>query len=88
MPGLPAALPCILKSIPALLILTQRAAGTHVYVASSPDFDISTGVSGTLFPRDRDVRTKQITYDANVAVRLWNISEAPYQSRTVLRQTG
>jgi retinol dehydrogenase-14 len=65
--------------------LTERAAGTPVYVASSPDFD---GVSGKLFLRDRDVRTKQITYDADVAVRLWNISEALYKSRTALPQTG
>ena len=36
------------------------------------------GVSGKLFLRDRDVRTKQVSYDADLAVRLWNISEALY----------
>ena len=45
---------------------------------SSPDLD---GVSGRFFLRCRETHTKQITYDNSVAVRLWNMSQALYESR-------
>lgn len=76
--GLPAAVPWLLKRIPSLLAFPEGAARTPVYVASSPDLD---GVSGRFFRQSRETRTKQITYDNSVAVRLWNMSQALYGSR-------
>src|SRR5271154_3859828 len=78
MRGLPAAVPWLLKRIPSLLAFPEGAARTAVYAASSPDLD---GVSGRFFLRCRETRTKQITYDNSVAVRLWNMSQALYESR-------
>jgi retinol dehydrogenase-14 len=77
MRGLSAAVPWLLKRIPSLLALPEGAARTPVYVASSPDLN---GVSGRFFNRCRETRTKQITYDNNLAVRLWNMSQAIYES--------
>ena len=39
------------------------------------------GVSGRFFRQCREAHTKQITYDNSVAVRLWNMSQALYESR-------
>jgi retinol dehydrogenase-14 len=68
----------LLKRIPSLLAFPEGAARTAVYVASSPDLD---GVSGRFFRECRESPTKQITYDNSVAVRLWNMSHALYESR-------
>ena len=76
--GLHAVLPWIVKRIPSLLAFPERAAITPVYVASSPDLD---GVSGRFFLRCRTTRTKDITYDIDVARRLWTMSKAMYESR-------
>ena len=78
MRGLPAAVPWLLKRIPSLLAFPKGAARTPVYVPSSPDLD---GVTGKFFMRCRETRTKQITYDTSAAVRLWNLSQALYESR-------
>src|SRR5216683_7025538 len=76
--GLPTVFPWIVKRIPLLLAFPERAAITPAYVASSPDLD---GVSGRFFLRGRTTRTKNITYDIDAAHRLWNMSEAMYESR-------
>jgi NAD(P)-dependent dehydrogenase (short-subunit alcohol dehydrogenase family) len=76
--GLPAVLPWIVKRIPSLLAFPEGAATTPVYVASSPDLD---GVSGRFFLRGQTTRTKNITYDIDVARRLWSKSEALCESR-------
>jgi hypothetical protein len=78
MQGLSAGVPWLLKRIPFFLAFPERAARTPVYVASSPDLG---DVSGRFFLRCRERRTKQITYDDGVAVRLWNMSQALYQNR-------
>jgi len=78
MRGLHAAVLWLLKRIPSLLALPEGAASTPVYVASSPDLD---GLSGRFFLRCRETRTKPITYDNSVATRLWNMSQALYESR-------
>jgi len=78
MRGLPVAVPWLLKRIPSLLAFPERGARTPVYLASSSDLD---GVSGRFFRQCRETHTKQITYDSTVAVRLWNISRALYESR-------
>ena len=79
MRGLHAVFPWLLKRIPLLLAFPERAARTPIYVASFADLD---SVSGRFFLRCRKTCTKQITYDTDVAVRLWNMSEALYESRT------
>jgi NAD(P)-dependent dehydrogenase (short-subunit alcohol dehydrogenase family) len=76
--GLPGVMPWIVKRIPSLLAFPERAAITPVYVASSPDLD---GVSGRFFLRCQTTRTKNITYDIDVARRLWIKSEALCESR-------
>jgi NAD(P)-dependent dehydrogenase (short-subunit alcohol dehydrogenase family) len=76
--GLPAAVPWLLKRIPSLLAFSEGAARTPLYLASSPDLD---GVSGRFFRQCRETGTKQITYDNSVAIRLWNMSQALYESR-------
>ena len=78
MRGLHAVFPWLLKEIPGLLAFPEHTAETAVYAASSPDLD---GVTGRFFLRCRETRTKQITYDNSVAVRLWNMSQALYESR-------
>ena len=85
MRGLPAAFPWLLKRIPSLLAFPEGAARTPVYVASSPDLD---GVSGRFFRQCRETHTKQITYDKGVAVRLWNMSQALYESRAAEAPKG
>jgi len=52
--------------------LLEECSGSAVYVASSPELD---GISGRFFLRRRERRTKRITYDADVAARLWSVSE-------------
>jgi NAD(P)-dependent dehydrogenase (short-subunit alcohol dehydrogenase family) len=71
--GLPAVFPWIVKRIPSLLAFPERSAITPVYVASSSDL---IGVSGRFFLRCRTTCTKRITYDIDVAARLWSMSEA------------
>jgi hypothetical protein len=78
MRGLHAVFSWLLKEIPYLLALPEHAARTPVYAASSPDLD---GVTGRFFLRCRETRTKQITYDIDVSARLWNMSQALYESR-------
>ncbi len=78
MRGLPAAVPWLLKRIPSLLALPEGAASTPVYVASSPNL---ARLSGRFFLRCRETRTKRITYDNSIATKLWNISQALYESR-------
>jgi len=78
MRGLPGLFPLLLKRIPLLLEFPERAARAPVYVASSPDLD---GVSGEFFLRCQKTCTQQITYDSDVAIRLWGMTEALYERR-------
>jgi NAD(P)-dependent dehydrogenase (short-subunit alcohol dehydrogenase family) len=72
MTGLPSLFLKLVKRIPFLFVYPERGARTPVYVASSPDID---RVSGRFFLRCRAVGTKPITYDHEVAARLWAVSE-------------
>ncbi len=63
-----------------LIRLTQRfgltpAAGarTSIFLASSPAM---AGVTGRYFVREREVRSSPITYDRELAARLWEVSAA------------
>jgi retinol dehydrogenase 12 len=51
----------------------EVSARTGVYLALSPEME---GVSGQYFHHDRPARSKPITYDVQIAARLWAVSEA------------
>lgn len=70
--GLSRLFPLFMKNIPFLFAAPEIGARTSVYLASSPDV---AGVSGRFFMRSRDIPSKPISYDRNVARRLWDISE-------------
>ena len=75
MSGLPALIPFVMKRIPFLLgdpRYPEQGAKTLDYAASSPSLE---GVSGRFFLRRGERPTKPITYDENVARRLWSVSE-------------
>jgi NAD(P)-dependent dehydrogenase (short-subunit alcohol dehydrogenase family) len=71
--GLPALLSFLIRKLPLLLAYPEQGARGPVYVASSP---VLAGVSGRFFLRCRETRTNPITYDPEVAARVWEISEA------------
>ena len=70
--GLPALFPLVMKRIPFLFTAPSRAAGTPVYLASSPE---AASVSGGFFMNKRQISSKPISYDLDAARRLWTISE-------------
>ena len=72
MSGLPGLFPRLMKRIPFLFVSPEQGARTSIYVASAPDL---AGISGHYFLRCRERRTKPITYNADVAARLWSVSE-------------
>jgi NAD(P)-dependent dehydrogenase (short-subunit alcohol dehydrogenase family) len=51
----------------------EVSARTGVYLALSPEME---GVSGQYFHHDRPARSKSVTYDVQIAARLWAVSEA------------
>jgi retinol dehydrogenase 14 len=51
----------------------EESARTAVYLATSPDME---GVTGQYFFHDRPARSKAVTHDADIAARLWSVSEA------------
>src|SRR5579859_1761057 len=50
----------------------EKSAQTAVYLATSPEVE---GVTGQYFFKSRPARSKRITYDREVAARLWAVSE-------------
>lgn len=50
----------------------QKGARTLVYAASSPELD---GVSGKMFFKGRELKTRPVTHDAQIATELWNVCE-------------
>src|SRR5437660_704768 len=50
----------------------EKSARTAVYLATSPEV---AGMTGQYFFKGRPARSKRITYDREVAVRLWALSE-------------
>jgi NAD(P)-dependent dehydrogenase (short-subunit alcohol dehydrogenase family) len=72
MQGLPALFPLVMKRIPFLFTGPARGARTSVYLASSPEV---ASISGRFFMNNREMRTKPVSYDIEVARRLWEISE-------------
>lgn len=72
MGGPPGLLLRIIMRIPFLLNHAATGARTSVYAASSPELD---EVSGRFFLKERARRTRSITYDVEVARKLWRVSE-------------
>ncbi len=72
MHGLPGLFPRVMKRIPFLFVDPEQGASTSVYLASSAEV---AGISGRFFLKRRDTRSKPITYDLDVARRLWDTSE-------------
>jgi len=72
MDGLPALFPMLIKNFP-FFGTPEKGARTSIYLASSGDV---AGVTGRFFLRCREVRTKPVTHDLDVARRLWSVSEA------------
>ncbi len=70
--GLPGLFPQVMKRVPFLFVNPEKGARTSVYLASSAEV---AGISGRFFLKGQDTRTKPITYDVDVARRLWETSE-------------
>jgi NAD(P)-dependent dehydrogenase (short-subunit alcohol dehydrogenase family) len=70
--GLQGLYPLVMRRIPFLLRYPEQGAKTLDYAASSPSLE---RVSGRFFMRRGERRTKPITYDENVARRLWSKRE-------------
>ena len=73
MHGLPRLFPMLMKRIPFLFVPPAKGASASVYLASS---DEVSGVSGRFFLGRREVRTKPVSYNLQIARRLWDISES------------
>jgi hypothetical protein len=80
--GLAALFPRVLKQIPFMFGLPEGGGRPIVYAATSPTL---AGVTGRFFLRDRDTRTKPITYDKEVAEKLWSATEALCEDRRTER---
>jgi NAD(P)-dependent dehydrogenase (short-subunit alcohol dehydrogenase family) len=51
---------------------TEKGAATAIYLASSPDVE---GVTGKYFANCKEVRSGKLSYDVDLAKRLWDVSE-------------
>ncbi len=81
--GLPSLFPRVMKRIPFLFVDPEKGASTSVYLASSAEV---AGLSGRFFLKSRETRTKPITYNVDVARRLWEVSEQLVTSRNKGRE--
>lgn len=70
--GLAALFPLVMKRIPFLFATPEVGARTSIHLASSPDV---AGVTGKFFMKCREVVTKPVTHDRDLAMRLWKVSE-------------
>jgi NAD(P)-dependent dehydrogenase (short-subunit alcohol dehydrogenase family) len=69
--GLPGLFPKLMKRLP-FFVSAELGARTSIYLACSLEV---AGLSGRFFFHERERRTKPVTYSADVARRLWSISE-------------
>ena len=72
MRGLPALFPRLMMRIPFLFHDAAAGARASVYVASSPELN---DVTARFFVKERARRSRPITYDVEVARKLWRVSE-------------
>lgn len=59
----------VMKRLP-IFGSVQKGARTLIYAASSPELD---GVNGKMFFKGRELKTKPVTHDAQIATQLWNV---------------
>lgn len=85
MRGLPGLFPRFIKRIPLLLASPEKGARTLIYSASAPEL---AGISGRFYLRGREHRTRKITYDTELAARLWAVSEELVGLKTPKRMPG
>jgi NAD(P)-dependent dehydrogenase (short-subunit alcohol dehydrogenase family) len=71
MTGLPSLFPRVMKLLP-LFRPPEVGARTPIYVASSPDIE---GSTGQYYVKCKPAHSKPITHNAEVAARLWTMSE-------------
>jgi retinol dehydrogenase-14 len=69
--GLPGLFPKLMKRLP-FFVSAELGARTSIYLACSLEV---AGLSGRFFFHERERRTKPVTHSADVARRLWSISE-------------
>jgi NAD(P)-dependent dehydrogenase (short-subunit alcohol dehydrogenase family) len=74
--GLAALFPLFMQNFP-FLASPEKGARTTIYLASSPEV---AGITGRFYFRCREMRTKPITHDVDIARRLWGVSAALCQS--------
>ena len=55
------------------LLSPEQGAETSIYLASSPEVE---GVTGKYFVKKQPVQSNEVSYDTEVAQRLWQVSEA------------
>lgn len=72
MRGLPGLFPRLIKRIPFLLASPEKGAQTLIYATSALEL---AGISGRFYLRGGEHRTRKITYDTELAARLWAASE-------------
>ncbi len=70
--GLPALFPTFMKRIPYLFADPKESARSLVYLAASQEVS---GISGKFFLKKKETRSRPISYNPEVARRLWEISE-------------
>jgi NAD(P)-dependent dehydrogenase (short-subunit alcohol dehydrogenase family) len=92
MSGLPRLFPLLMKRIPFLFHSPEVGARTLIYAATSSEI---AGVSGRFFLKCRERKSKAVTYNSDVAARLWKISDEmcgggcdKYISSRQARETG
>jgi len=51
----------------------EKGAQTAIYLATSPEV---AGITGRFYYRCRDIQTKPVTHDVDIARKLWSVSEA------------
>ncbi len=71
MKGMSAMFPKIMKRMP-FFADPEKAALGPIYLAASPEAE---GVTGRFYLRTKERRSKAISYDLDVAARLWRVSE-------------
>ena len=62
----------VLTAIRPFLVSPERGAETSIHLAASPEVD---GVTGKYFANKKPVQSSPISYDEDVAARLWQLSE-------------
>lgn len=69
-----------MKLLKPFIRTAEKGAETSIYLASSPDV---AGISGKYFDTKKAIKSSDISYDTDVALRFWEISEKLTAPKTV-----